>query len=263
MSILYPSGPKLPRFSAGYNFLSQTLTLTADGIKRWGLPDPFFQQEERVGALFFSLRAYIPLAPPLGVIHLDEPFHVVAEFKVYLPKECFDNDHVYIEVAGKVVKVRIDYIFLTEKSAQNGDANGVVKAADDVDTATVVSSPVKTEVLPPIELYLPPGRTVDIKAIIPAPLNIGGGAYTNIYFNPKVLALDNASTTSSYLFEALTSHITWSIKWAPDLVIADPFPPQRVNVVTTRDGGYHGDDTKVTRSVQTYLIHFTLIKDKA
>ncbi|KAK0706235.1 hypothetical protein B0T26DRAFT_755759 [Lasiosphaeria miniovina] len=262
MSILYPSGPKLPRFSALYDFLTQSLTLTADGTKRWGLPDPFFQQEERVGALFFSLRAYIPLEPPPGSIELDDPFHIKAKFKVHLPQECFDNDNVYIEVAGTVVKVRIDYIFLTGKSAQNGDATGVVKATD-ADTATVVSSPVKTEVLPPRELYLPAGRTVDIKAIIPTPLDIGGGAYTNIYLNPKVLALDNASTTSSYLFEALTSHITWSIKWAPDLVIADPFPPQRVNVVTTRDGGYHGDDTKVTRSVQTYLIYLTLLKDKA
>ncbi|WYZ35713.1 hypothetical protein EsH8_X_000360 [Colletotrichum jinshuiense] len=222
--------------SALYDTKAHQLVLTAQyqgifiGVK-------FVRTPGFVGGLRFSLLGIFagPFSPPpTGT--------VTTKIPIILPIPHFNNKTVLVDTADGLKTVEIKYTGL----------KGEILAAG-IDFTTdlkVATAPILSDVLTPINEYLPGDANLTISVAIP---KVEGDSKVSIdpSFNEEFLSLVNATVENGF--------ITYTFRWAK-LPTEDGQNPQLINITTSIWNGLVGPLAKTSRNVQGYIVHFVLLK---
>ena len=241
--------------SATYDGQKGKLKLTAAGRVPGVMLDPMFQRDDWLGGLKYSLTAFFT---GLGGPRPDRDISVSYEESMVLPKRSFNNTSVLIETSAGVNEVPIKY--LNTPAPPNPTSNPTPAANPKPDSSTGANSNtsantggkaptpsgpnlISTQLLAPIEMWLPKDKPLKISATISKDLDLGSS--TSPKFNSKYLQLVDASIRENV--------ITWTFQWAkvPDADVATPM----VEITTSVLNPKTGPDARTVNTIQGYVIH--------
>ncbi|KAK0719371.1 hypothetical protein B0H67DRAFT_551752 [Lasiosphaeris hirsuta] len=226
-------------YAVEHDFLTQTLTIRAEGEIADILNDPFFVRDRWLGGLKYSLKT-----TPKGEVGTPVQRHFVAkpykEHTFLIP----GLDYILIETATGITKVPINKIQLTPPTA-----NGEVQTLEATQLAEISKPADVGDVLPPISIYLPGGETHAIKVPIPKPFGLWVKANINTAFDSESLQIADV--------EVNADDVTFYIKW---VTLSDL--PKSFSIITTQWNGLIGPDGQTSRIIQPYIFHFVIFKQK-
>ncbi|GKT63949.1 hypothetical protein ColTof4_04503 [Colletotrichum tofieldiae] len=220
--------------SALYITRSKQLVLDAK-VPGFVLGPKFERVKGFVGGLRFALVGF-----PGGFGRQPESQTVTDKVHISLPAPHFNNETVLIDTAEGLQIIKIKYTGLKGEALAAG-LNFVTQQEKSGSTGTIAS-----DVLPPINSYLPGDSVLPISALIPK-ADGDSKVSVDISFNEEFLRLVNAS--------AHDGTINWSFKWAK-IPTEEGQNPQLINVNTTIWNGIVGPLAKTSLNVQGYIVHF-------
>jgi len=236
--------------SATYDGQKQELKLTAAGRVPGVMLDPRFEREDWMGGLKYALTAFFT---GLGGPRPDRDISVSYKESIALPKQRFNSATVLVETASGVNSIPIKYLNTpgpdpapTPNTKPDASSSGNQNTSNTTGGKTPTPSGpnlISTQLLAPIELWLPKDKQIKISATIAKDLDLGSS--TSPKFNSKYLQLVDASIRESV--------ITWTFQWAkvPEADVATPI----VEITTSVLNPKSGPDARTVNTIQGYVIH--------
>ncbi|KAK1991629.1 hypothetical protein LX36DRAFT_734956 [Colletotrichum falcatum] len=224
--------------SAVYVTKTKELVLHAK-VQGFILGPKFERVEGFVGGLRFALVGF-----PGGLGPHPDFRAVTDKFIIGLPAPHFNNKTVLVDTAEGLQSIEIKYTGLNDEVLPAG-VNSVARQDN-----SEPSVPLASDVLTPINYYLPADCVLCISAAIP---KIDGSSKTSVYisFNQEFLRLVTSGVHDGT--------VTWSFEWSK-IPTEKGQNPQLINVKTTVWNGTVGSLAKTSIIVQGYIVHWVVLQ---
>ncbi|KAK1977503.1 hypothetical protein LZ30DRAFT_731589 [Colletotrichum cereale] len=221
-------------------YISNTKQLVLDAKVPGFILGPEFERVKGfVGGLRFALVGFSG-----GLGRLPKFQTVTDRIHIGLPAPHFNNRTVLIDTAEGLQTIEIKYTGLNDETLAAG-VNFIAQQDN-----SEPSGPLASDVLPPINSYLPGDRVLPISAIIPKAKG-DSKVSVNVSFNKEFLRLVTSGVYGGT--------ITWTFEWAK-IPTEEGQNPQLINVNTTIWNGIVGPLAKTSINVQGYIVHFVVLQ---